>query len=596
MDNGQRHPRDVSTKEPAATKTPGGPILPRVLFACDGWPSGIIDLASWIDRRGLAETIVVQFQPGRLFRLEPELGETIQSGFADDRLREAFQDRGFPLNEGAYLSATGPGEWKVQDRALGTDFQIAVNGEGYDVLSSPPPPALPRKAFLDLGEAFVRKLQSFQPHVVGFRVEGADIEVIRRRVEAVRRVVDTEIVLGGPTATSHPRHTLEATGADYVFAHETEESFALFLDWARRDNAFRHAVSVPGLTYAYAGTVYVNEPPRDGYGVPLRASNSLPRPAPSVQILRENRLNWGLLENFNTESDGLYFTGGRGCPGECTFCAQMHGRRVRSKTADQLLEEITGADRLLRRGTLQVSHWPLFEHTNRPDLQPLEVAWASVYDEDFFLDRRRAVEFFRLWDATDLKTRYRLGFQTNPRSLLNSDGRFDPELLEWIDRLSPMIQLGAESFHCEVLRRWRKRHTIRQLETVLDALDTTGQDYGVFILWTDFETTVEELLDSLWLLARAAWRHPRMRIASSPYTIPLYESDVRRRLEFRSDFTPSPIGTLATGTLATGTLASGTPAKRAMRDPAFSVWDFERPQPGWMDPFVAELADLIDES
>ena len=419
MDNGQRHPRDVSTKEPAATKTPGGPILPRVLFACDGWPSGIIDLASWIDRRGLAETIVVQFQPGRLFRLEPELGETIQSGFADDRLREAFRRRGFPLNEGAYLSATGPGEWKVQDRALGTDFQIAVNGEGYDVLSSPPPPALPRKAFLDLGEAFVRKLQSFQPHVVGFRVEGADIEVIRRRVEAVRRVVDTEIVLGGPTATSHPRHTLEATGADYVFAHETEESFALFLDWARRDNAFRHAVSVPGLTYAYAGTVYVNEPPRDGYGVPLRASNSLPRPAPSVQILRENRLNWGLLENFNTESDGLYFTGGRGCPGECTFCAQMHGRRVRSKTADQLLEEITGADRLVRRGTLQVSRWPLFEHTNRPDLQPLEVAWASIYDEDFFLDRRRAVEFFRLWDATDLKTRYRLGFQTNPRSLLN---------------------------------------------------------------------------------------------------------------------------------------------------------------------------------
>ena len=103
-----------------------------------------------------------------------------------------------------------------------------------------------------------------------------------------------------------------------------------------------------------------------------------------------------------------------------------------------------------------------------------------------------------------------------------------------------------------------------------------GQDYGVFILWSDFETTVEELLDSLWLLARGAWRYPKMRIASSPYTIPLFESDVRRSLEFRSD--------------------CGSLAARAKRKTPIPVWEFERPQPGWMDPLVAELADLIDES
>ena len=549
---------------------------PRVLFACDGWPSGMIDLASWINHRRLTNAIVFQFQPGRLFRLDSDCVEEMGPGFVTDSFRGRFESHGVSLREGAYLRATAADRWKLQDRATGTAYWISPGGAGFDVLSSEPPPDIPFSVFAELGNVFAQRLRSFRPHVVGFRVEGADIDTVRRRVEAVRLAVDAEIVLGGPTATSRPRETLEATGADYVFAHETEESFALLLDAAIRDNSFKHAFSVPGLTYRFAGMVFCNEPPRDGYGRLLTTPTSIPRPAPSTELLRKNRLDWGLLEDFKTEFDGLYFTGGRGCPGECTFCAQLHGTQVRTKTAEQLLEEIAATDRLVQRGELRVSRWPLFEHTDNPELRPLAVSWASVYDEDFFLDRRRAVEFLRLWDQSSLKTRYRLGFQTNPRSLLKSDGRFDPELLEWIGRLSPMIQLGAESFHSEVLRRWRKRHTVEELETVLDTLDTTGQDYGVFILWTDFETTVEELLDSLRLLALAAWRHPKMRIASSPCTIPLYESDVRRSLEFRSD--------------------SGCLAGRVGENVSIPVWEFERPQPGWMDPFVAELADLIDES
>ncbi len=536
----------------------------------------MIDLASWINRRGLAEAIVFQFQPGRLLRLEEGFPETNEGGFLSERLLAALDARGLHLGEGAYLTPKEPDRWRLRDGAAGMAYEVLRREGGFDVLVREPPPDLPAAAFVELGRDCAARLQAFQPHLVGFRVEGAEIDALRRRVEAVRSVIDAQIVLGGPTATSHPRETLLATGADYVFAHEAEESFARFLALAMRSNDFTEVPTVPGLVYRYANEVFYNETPRDGYGRPLDAPGSIPPPAPPTKVLRENRLDWDLLENFRTPMDGLHFTGGRGCPGECIFCARLHGPRARTKTARQLIDEVAGADQLVRQGRLRVSRWPLFEHARRPDFHSSKVSWASVYDEDFFLHRRRAVEFFGLWEKCDLASRYRLGFQTNPRSLLDSAGNCDRELFAYFGKLAPMIQLGAESFHPEVLSRWRKRHAVEELETVLSGLDATGHDYNVFILWSDFETAVEELLESLRLLAEAAWRHPKMRIASSPYTIPLYQSDLRRSLEFRSD--------------------SGGLRARSRRNAPVSVWDFERPQPGWMHPVVAELADLIDES
>ena len=254
-------------------------------------------------------------------------------------------------------------------------------------------------------------------------------------------------------------------------------------------------------------------------------------------------------------------------PRACTFCAKLHGNEVRYKSAAQLLEEIEAADARVSDGTLQVTRWPLFRHVADAKLKHKQVAWAAVYDEDFLLFRNRAVEFFRLWDASPLSERYRLSFQANPCSMLASDGMVDEDLLDWIDRLKPMVQLGAESFNGELLARWHKRHDLRQLHAALDALDRTQQDYTVFQLLTDFDTTPEELVDTLWLLIVNALRRRRMRIASSPFTIPLYDSDTRRLLEYGGRLGPDRI-----------------------RD--FS--DYERPQPGWMDPLAAELAELAD--
>ncbi len=474
--------------------------VPRVLLACLGWPSGLLEVGSWAARQRLAEVVVWQL-----------------SGRPDD------------------------------------DPQ------------------------------FVAKLCSMRPHVVGFRAEAGLLDVLRGYANLVREHVEAEIVLGGPTATSHPRDLLDQAGADYVFTGEAEEPFARFLHLAGQGRSTDSLPEIPGLAYRYGGRTWVNTLPTDGYGrsiletgdtTPIamarpesRCLEGLHRPAPSAQLIAANRLDFSLLDGFRQSVDSLFFTGGRGCPGVCTFCSRLHGSALRVKSARQLIEEIASADEVVANGQIEVGRWPLFRWIEDSPLGDREVAWAAVYDEDFFLARRRAVEFFALWSESPLWKRYRLSVQTNPCSLLARDGRVDAELLWWIDRLKPMVQLGAESFHPGLLSRWRKRHNVPQLETVLDALDGTGQDYTVFYLLSDYDSTPFEVLDTVWLLVRAGFRHRRMRIASSPLTIPLYDSDTRRLLEFGGRLPP---------------------------DRTLDFTHFERPHPEWMDPLAAELADLAD--
>jgi hypothetical protein len=581
----------------------------RVLFGSTGWPCGLLEIASWAKHEGLAEAVVFQIQPGYAFRLEPEDRQYLAEGPVDTEIIDSFALRNRPLSDDATVHRAHGDGWEIDDRRRGWTYRVVDQEEGLDVyvLQNMETPGLDaairrygareslvgrlldedglpsdatRDALAAVGGQFLGKLIELEPHVVGFRLEGGQFPQIKRSIQAVRLFSHAEIVLGGPTASSHPAEVLEASGADYVFAGEAEEPFNQFLRLAWERNSKDRQPEIPGLSYRYGGRVYVNTLPADGYertaldvdpplrGTPLRALRSAIRPLPGAELIAANRLDWSLLEGFDrADLDSLFFTGGRGCPGLCTFCAKLHGQEVRVKGARQLIAEIEAADAKVAEGAIGVRRWPLYQHCDDPKLHSKQVVWAAVYDEDFFLHRKRAIEFFRLWSQSPLKERYRLSLQTNPCSMLASDGRAHAELLEWIDRVKPMVQLGAESFHPDLLARWRKRHNVEQLKTVLDALDATGQDYTVFQLLTDFDTTPEELVETLRLLILNAFRHRRMRIASSPFTIPLYDSETRRLLEY---------------------------GRRLPPDRVRQFTDYERPQPGWMDPLAAELADLAD--
>lgn len=608
----------------------------RVLFGSAGWPCGLLEIASWAKRQGLAEAAVLPLQPGLAFRLDSAERPYLRPGRVHPELAESFALQGNPLPADSEVTRSSAGVWEICDPGRSLHYRFVDDSEELEV-TLPERFERPeflaavrrfaalradggrfvgtdgalrdetRKALMAVGGRFVLKLIAMRPHVVGRRVEAGQMDQVKRFVRAVRLFSDAEVVLGGPTATSHPIDVLVEAGADYVFAGEAEEPFNQFLRLAWGPNSRDLLPEIPGLAYCYAGRACHNTLPSDGYeqtalddtdrsvrekgdrhrggyvlagaesigatepvpfsgAQPRRCLREAIRPTAPRDVIAANRLDWSLLEGFDQCFESLHFTGGRGCPGGCSFCAKLHGPEVRVKSAEQVLEEIEAADARIAEGALRVSRWELFQHADdRRRHRP--VAWAAIFDEDFFLDRPRAAEFFRLWEQSPLRERYRISVQTNPCSLLDAAGNAHAELLRWIDRAKPMVQLGAESFHPEMLRRWHKRHSVAQLRTVLDALDATRQDYSVFILLTDFDSTPEEVIETLRLLILEAFRRRRMRIASSALTIPLFDSDTRRRLDYG-------------GLLAGGRVRHFT--------------DYERPQPGWMDPLAAELADLAD--
>jgi len=553
-------PADSPARAPrpgyAALHAPRGKV--RVLFATAGWPSGMIDVASWAGHAGLAETVVFQIQPGFAFRLDAEGRQFLRPGAVHPETAESFARAGRRLAPGARVRRGRGAAWEIDDSGSGSTYRLIPTQDGLEVVVPENLDDEPlRRRLADWFAARTGRDRCFQP-------DGSPTAAVRDALLAAGRQFLLKLLDWKP---------------NYVFAGEAEEPFLQFLRLAWQPNSKDLQAEIPGLAYRHGGRIFHNTLPQDGYercrldvdrslcGTERRRLENLRRPVADLRVLEANRLDWSMLEGFRRPFDSLYFTAGRGCPAACTFCSRLHGQRVRVKSAPQLLEEIEAADRLAAAGEIRLTRWKLFEHTDDAELAEKLVGWAAVYDEDFFLHPQRAIDFFRLWDQSPLKHRYRLSVQTNPCSLLASNGGMRGDLLEWIERLKPMVQLGAESFHPELLARWRKRHTRDQLHRVLDALDGTRQDYTVFQLLTDFETTPEELVETLRRLALAAYRRRRMRIAASPFTIPLYDSQTRRLLEYGGRLDGDRIGHFT---------------------------DFERPQPGWMDPLAAELADLAD--
>jgi hypothetical protein len=333
--------------------------LPRLLLATCGWPSGILDLGSWIRRQGLAEVVVFQMQPAFVFRLDGSFRDELNSGRLSERLRDEFEQHGFELAPFASAERETRAEWVIRDDDSKIVFRLVEGEQSIDVLlvenlkypihpldsrvrSHDPRPTqfgdadsgwhvpersegrgepenatatpfaeaqgratplnwrthscsnpqeaggkgqlVPRDNARELaasdtlkwlGGAMLARLGQFRPHVVGFRIEGGQFEEICRYIRAVRAVSDAEIILGGPTATSHPVEVLEQCGADYLFVGEAEEPLAQFLRLARRRNSRDHLTEIPGLVYRFAGRTYVNTLPTDGYG---QASVQGPRP------------------------------------------------------------------------------------------------------------------------------------------------------------------------------------------------------------------------------------------------------------------------------------------------------------------------------
>ncbi|MDI6866082.1 radical SAM protein [Methanoculleus sp.] len=173
-----------------------------------------------------------------------------------------------------------------------------------------------------------KRVEETEPFLVGITSTTPLILEALRSAEAVRRVSDAYIVLGGPHATfMHDEILRENTSIDIIVKGEGEYTV---LDIYRTLRIGGDLAAVDGIVYR-RGERIVENPDRP----PVEDLDALPYPARHLVP----------PDNYRVFDDNLAVATmicSRGCPMQCSFCASsaLHGKRVRRRSTGDVVEEI----------------------------------------------------------------------------------------------------------------------------------------------------------------------------------------------------------------------------------------------------------------
>lgn len=197
-------------------------------------------------------------------------------------------------------------------------------------------------------QAVVRRVQDFEPDVVGLSVLTFEMEHAAELVNAIRAVrPHVPIVVGGPHPTAVPLETLSALGADAVVVGEGEEVITPLVEAL----AARETPDLPGVVTARH---------RDGAVAyaPVPDLDRLPLPAWDL-VDFERYARFPCPSPLRSRFAVLITS--RGCPWQCTFCHRIHGKRHRRRGLASVAAEIAWLQKLLGHGLVEV-HDDTFNH------------------------------------------------------------------------------------------------------------------------------------------------------------------------------------------------------------------------------------------
>lgn len=247
-------------------------------------------------------------------------------------------------------------------------------------------------------------LDEFDPHVLGVSAISMEYRNGREVIRVAReRRTDQPILVGGPHATALPGRTLRETGADAVVVGEGEEVVIPLVE----------ALSSGSRPSPLDGVLTRDDGERPPTPAPRPDLDALPLPA------------WDLVDlapyhrRQSMSAIGPYryavISTSRGCPYDCSYCHDVHGKRLRTRSAESVAEELEALCRILGRG------------------------FVEVLDDSFNVKRDHARRVLELFARTDGRLRPVFG------NGLRAD-RLDDDLLDLFRRCRcPEISLAIES-------------------------------------------------------------------------------------------------------------------------------------------------------
>lgn len=294
------------------------------------------------------------------------------------------------------------------------------------------------------------ELEKFKPDLVGITTVTPRFEIAVELAKEAKKRLKCSVIMGGPHATALPRSTLlTARCLDAVIMGEAESSM---LAIAEEFNA-RGKVDynrIPGAAF-FENWKY-KEIPRADF---IQDLDSLPYPQRDFVNLgaySRNRVMFGGVKCATVMSS-------RGCPGRCTFCANIcTGRKLRLRSPENFVGELE---------FLAKSHG---------------VKYFQIYDDCFTADQKHVEAVCDLILSRGLRIRWGAFGRVNTVQ--------DERLLLKMKRAGCRhILLGIESGNQRILNLMRKGTTLAAAERSCALLRKCGISYAnSFMLGCEGET------------------------------------------------------------------------------------------------------------
>jgi anaerobic magnesium-protoporphyrin IX monomethyl ester cyclase len=189
----------------------------------------------------------------------------------------------------------------------------------------------------DDAEQMLRKLDEVRPDLVGLR----SLTISKDCVKTVARTVkewnaDCLLLAGGPYATDDPEQALNHGLVDAAVIGEGENTMLELMQCILDGRSFHH---IAGIAHQMNGS-YERLPPREL----IQNLDAMPFPDYSAIDLDEFS-NRYLTFSSKVSSPHANIMTSRGCPFRCAYCHNILGKRFRTRSAENVFEEICAIHR-----------------------------------------------------------------------------------------------------------------------------------------------------------------------------------------------------------------------------------------------------------
>jgi anaerobic magnesium-protoporphyrin IX monomethyl ester cyclase len=287
----------------------------------------------------------------------------------------------------------------------------------------------------------LERVVALQPHVVGLTALTNEIKPAAYQAALIKKGLPSVVtVIGGVHVTALPQQTLkEFPSFDVGIVGEGEITFYEFCDAVRAE---ADLADIPGLVFRSKNTIVQTDMrPR------ILDQDSIPHPA------------WDLFPAANE----FWVQTLRGCPFNCVFCMNHNGRVARTRTVDNVIEEL--------EMILDTYH-------------PKQIRFG---DELFTVDMERSRQLMDAMIQRGFGQRVKWDCQTHVRFV-------DHKLLSQMKKAGCfMVDLGIETGDEGKLRTLGKGTTIKMILKARDAARKAKLPIGTFFIIGQPDETLESI-------------------------------------------------------------------------------------------------------